>query len=234
MKVKFKISYKKDVETFFAFLGEKHNTKRVMNWAIYSIFPYLKKIQLTKRDKKFVDQFVLFQYKTKAREMKENMAIYENQWRKVEPLFSRLTQVIFGSRKWPKGKYIAFATIWGMYPRFLEDKTFQIPFKYPKPAYINVVIAHELLHFMFYDYCFAKYPQYKKESYELLMWHASEIFNPLIQNSAKWQKIFGLPTMPYPEHEKAIKQLHESIGIINSKNLDRAIDVILLASKEIL
>jgi hypothetical protein len=64
-----------------------------------------------------------------------------------------------------------------------------------------------MLHFIFYDYFIKKYPQYNKKKYSFYIWHISEIFNGIIQNSFPWLKIFKITGQSYPEHQKIIKHL---------------------------
>ncbi len=115
-----------------------------------------------------------------------------------------MTDEIFSGYKWPKGKYIAYPTIWGMYPRFLDKKTFQFPYQNNKPNYIKVIIAHEMLHFIFYDYVYKKFPKLKRCEYNYDLWNVSEAFNVIIQNSHKWVKLFNQRTVSYPEHKDLI------------------------------
>ena len=141
--------------------------------------------------------------------MKKNLVLYSKNWEKLEQRFYLLTDRLFKNKYWPKGKYIAYLTIWGMYPRFLEDKTFQVPHVHKEKKYVNVVIAHEMLHFKFYDYFLKNYSKYNKRKYDFLIWHTSEIFNAIVQNMPSWFKEFGAMVKVYPEHKKVIKRLQE-------------------------
>ena len=112
--------------------------------------------------------------------MIKNMSIYQKDWLMVEKNFHCLVDELFCGHKWPKGKYIAYTTIWGMFPKFLEDKTFQIPFKHKNKRYVIVVIAHELLHFIFYDYFYKKYPKYRLDKYNFL--HTNSKFSEVVED----------------------------------------------------
>ncbi len=144
-----------------------------------------------------------------------------------------MIQEIFGERSWPTGLYEVYATTWGMFPRSLEDKTFQVPAIYENKLYVNVIIAHELLHFMFYSYFYEKYPEYKNKENNFLAWNISEIFNSVVQNSKTWLDVFGLKTMSYPEHEKIENELRIKYPLINKGNLKLIIQDILEISKKI-
>ncbi|HAJ44837.1 MAG: hypothetical protein UV53_C0015G0008 [Candidatus Azambacteria bacterium GW2011_GWE1_42_9] len=209
-KVKFKIDAQKDLPTFKAFIKEAgFDDGRNLEWAIFKKHPQLRKIVKKKSDIDylFIKKYIEGLYKKNIAVAAANFKVYETNWKKKEGRFFNLVKDLFHNRPWPKGKYIAYATIWGMFPRFLEDKTFQIPIKYKNKKYVNAIIAHELLHFMFYDYFCENYPRYKHSENSIYVWHISEIFNSLVQNSPTWLDVFEKETMSYPEHKKIISQL---------------------------
>ncbi len=225
-KLKFKISKRKELDTYLAFLedGKYKNNSREMNWAFYQPHPKLKvlknkNISLNQRKiivKKHIDSF----YKKNIKKIKKNLDKEKKNWQKIEKQFYELTDEIFSNYKWPSGKYIAYLTIWGMYPRFLDDKTFQFPPKHKKSNYIQVVIAHEMLHFIFYDYVYKKFPRLKNHKHDFDLWNISEAFNVVIQNSPRWVKIFNQKTMSYPEHKNLIKKL-EKIWKKSDSDIDK-------------
>lgn len=211
-KTKFKISVKKDIQTLLAFTKDaEFDGGENLNWAIFKLYPNLKTYFKENKimDIKSLEKFIKSKYQKENKAIEKNLKIYKNNWQQIEKVFFKLTDELFEASYWPKGKYIAYSTIWGMFPRFLEDKTFQVPHKYRNKKYVNVVIAHELLHFIFYSYFFSKYPKYKDDKYNFLVWNLSEIFNEIIQNSPKWLKIFKLKTMGYPMHRKIVNKLEK-------------------------
>ncbi|SRR6056297_1062896 len=214
-KITFSISAKKDFETLIAFTNDaQFDDGRNLNLAIFKKFPQLKKYfykNLTIKNASSLRLFINKMYENKKDEMKQDMKKSQKQWLKINSTFFTLVDKLFQKRKWPKGKYIAFSTIWGMYPRFLEDKTFQIPLKHKDIKYIPVIIAHELLHFMFYDYFYEHYPQYQKDQHNFFVWNISEIFNSIIQNSPLWLETFKTKSLAYPEHKEIITDLSKNI-----------------------
>jgi len=235
-KLKFEIDYKKDVRTFFNFASDwEYENGRILEWAIFAKYPLFKKFKKNKKlevQKSFVKKFVSGKYKKNIKIFRKNLKIYDNNWKKIEKNFYKLTEEIFGKTPWPKGKYIVYLTIWGMFPRFLEDKTFQIPAKYKRKKYVSVVIAHEMLHFIFYDYFLAKYPKYKGKKNYFFVWHVSEIFNSVVQDSPEWIKLFKINCMPYPEHNKIVRILRKKYYRVEKWDVDLLIkDIIILVNQ---
>jgi predicted SprT family Zn-dependent metalloprotease len=210
-KIKFKISSAKDVKTFFDFLNESdYDGGRNFEWAIFKNHPYFERFKSEngfvvsrKIVKDYVDKYYLKNYKL----IEKNFLLFADNWYKNEKAFFKLSEEIFPNTTWPKGKYIAYSTIWGMYPRFLEDKTFQIPILAKKKQSINLIIAHELLHFLFFAYFLNKYKKYKSHKYDFFVWHVSEIFNSIILREPKWQKLLKAKNQDYPEHVEIISKL---------------------------
>jgi hypothetical protein len=228
-KIKFKIDPKKDVSTFFDFLRDsKYDEGRNFEWAILKYYPYFKKFN-NEIDKKIVEDFVLKYYSKNKDIIEKNLLVHENNWRKIEKDFFNLASNLFLKTKWPKGKYISYTTMWSMYPRFLDDKTFQIPAISKKKKTINFIIAHEMLHFIFYEYFFNKYKKYKSYKYDFFVWHVSEIFNVLIMNRPEWQKILKNKDEGYPEHRKIIQKLSKK-----NYNLDDLIENIMIEVNKII
>lgn len=206
-KIKFKIDPKKDISTFFDFLKDaKYDEGRNFNWAILKHYPYFKEFK-GEIDKKIVQDFVFRYYSKNKKAIEKNIITHEKNWKKIEKDFFKLAYDLFLDTKWPKGKYIAYTTMWSMYPRFLDDKTFQIPAISRNKKVASFIIAHEMLHFIFYEYFLNKYKKYKSHKYDFFVWHVSEIFNVIIMNRLEWQKILKNKDDGYPEHGKIIEKL---------------------------
>jgi len=231
--VTFHKSVKKDIATLRAFIKDApYDNGRNLDWSIFKKYPELK-TEFDKnshykiRNEKRVSNFINEKYQNKQDMMDQAMKQYANRWEKMAPKYFSLVDELFSGRKWPKGKYIAYGTIWGMYPRFLEDKTFQVPFKHRKPRYVMVVVAHELLHFMFYDYFYARYPKYRRPKHNYFVWHVSEIFNTIVQNSPQWLHCFKLKSLGYPEHKKIIMDISRTLYRLSSWDLNALVDKII-------
>jgi len=231
--VTFSKSAKKDFKTLRAFIKDaKYDNGRNLDWAVFNKYPQLKthfdKNKHYKiKDEKILLHFINKGYRAKRTAMDRAMAQHKKRWEKIALYYFSLVDTLFGGRRWPRGKYIAFGTIWGMYPRFLEDKTFQIPFWHRTPRYVSVVIAHELLHFMFYDYFYARYPKYRYPKHNFFVWHISEIFNTIVQNSPVWFNRFKLKSLGYLEHKKIVTRISRSIYRRSTWNIDALVDEII-------
>lgn len=231
--VTFHKSTKRDFDTLHAFIKDaEYDNGRNLDWAVFHKYPRLK-TQFDKnkhykmKDGKMLRHFVYETYHTKQTAMNLALANHRRRWMKIAPHYFSLIDTLFGGRKWPNGKYIAFGTIWGMYPRFLKDKIFQIPFWHRTPRYIPVVIAHELLHFIFYDYFYTRYPQYQRPKDNFFVWHVSEIFNTIIQNSPVWLDCFKLKSLGYPKHKTIVAHISSALYRRDEWNLNTLVDKII-------
>ena len=139
--------------------------------------------------------------------MKDGLEKTQKIWKSAKKDFFKQTLKIFKKQKWPYGKYIAYPTIWGIYPRLLNEKTFFFPYDCKDKNFISVVIMHEMLHFIFYEYAIRKYPRiFKKlETENGIFWDLAEIFNVIILESPKFAKLYKNRKkliIIYPQHKK--------------------------------
>lgn len=98
-------------------------------------------------------------------------------------LFSEL-QKYFG-QDYSKEKYICYLSIFNCNPRYLENKSFQVYYKRSHNMR-KEVIAHELTHFAFYDFC---HKLGIKDNNTL--WELSEIFNIIFLNLPSIRSAIG-------------------------------------------
>ena len=142
-------------------------------------------------------------------------------WREREKEYIAVTENFFGGFQFPKGKYFAYASIIDCNPRFLESKTFQ--FFYRKSV-ANAVhtIAHELLHFIFFDFVEKKLKKEIKQLSEDQLWDLSEIYNVVTLASPRYSHIINKKfVMPYPDHRHYIRQFEKIYK--NSQNAEEFI-----------
>ncbi len=211
------------MEVFFAFVQDaQFDGGRTLNWAVLDDVPelqkYFKGVEFI-GERKDIEQFIQNIHSKNELQMTDKLDKYQEKWQKMHAEFFKLTADIFADQDWPRGKYIAYITIWKMFPRFLEDKTFCLPYTGKMCASSNEICAHELLHFIFYDYFWTKYPEYAKEGQEMFTWHVSEIFNTTVQNSNTWLSVFPQGNMGYPEHKQIVINSQKKYPEITNSNL---------------
>ena len=154
----------------------------------------------------YVDSF----YETHQNQLESIRTEFEKRWALVARPFFKAVDKIF-DYPWPKGfyftrnklVYIAYLSIFPCQPRFLKNKTFQV-------FYLNkedsLTTAHELLHFLFYNYFEKNFP--KISPAEEKVWILSEVLNILILNLPEFYALFGDSSRhPYPQHISIIENL---------------------------
>ncbi|MDD5639357.1 MAG: hypothetical protein PHR47_00940 [Candidatus Pacebacteria bacterium] len=218
------------MQTFKTFIEEsRFGDDSIIDWAFFNVYPelkmYIKKDSNGKyyvTDMNAIEEFVTDEYTKNNELMKKNIQDREDAWKKKKNIYFSFVDELFEERYWPKGKYIAYATIWGIYPKFLEDKTFQIPVLRLDNKYAVSVITHEMLHFIFYEYFISNYPKYNMDDNSFFIWNVSEAFNEIIQNHPKWIKEFEFGCDIYGGRDKLVKELQNKYyksDIINPKTL---------------
>jgi len=210
----------KDLDKFMAlqFLNEKA-AGIDFGKNIIKIHPELKKARkLNKKEKqRIINRYFDRYYKINKKNLQKRLRLFRNEWRKKEEAFLNITSSLFDNFQFQKGMYICYLSIIDCNPRFLESKTFQTFYKKSIDEAIQT-IAHELLHFIFFDLLNKKL---KKESQILSkerIWDLSEIFNIIILKSDSYNNIINKETIkPYPEHIKYLslfeKTYKQSIDI---------------------
>jgi hypothetical protein len=100
--------------------------------------------------------------------------------------------------------YVCYLSIFDCNPRYIETKCFQV--YYRRPFHLRKeVIAHELTHFAFYDFC---YGIGLKDSKKL--WELSEIFNVLFLNIPSIQKAIGAEELLfYPDLKEKLENIRK-------------------------
>ncbi len=205
----FKLNKSLDKKMAFAFLNVKAGGIDFSN-GIIRIHSELKSIKKKKKtdQKKIIDQYFDSFYKKHSDYLKKRTEKFQAEWNKTEKRYFRKVGRIFKNHPFPKGKYIGYLSIIDCNPRFLKDKTFQVFYSHPEG--VISITAHELLHFIFYDYCFKKYPEiFKKLDPDRgTFWDLAEIFNLIILSQAEFKKIHRQKSVAcYPAYKKYIPKL---------------------------
>lgn len=176
--------------------------------------------------KKFFDKY----YKDYKEDIEKGLKRAEEDWRKVEIGFYEKVDELFDAYPWPEGEYSSTASILKTYPRFIDKKFFTFPAD--RPDVSNLIIAHEMLHFITYDYLEKKYALKPSERYDKdnTFWQFTENLNVLLENDPGWQSVFGnregRKSAPYSECEEMFKNMKKIWD--DNKNLDNLIQKFLI------
>jgi hypothetical protein len=159
--------------------------------------------------KKIIDDYVRGYYKVHKNDLENSRQTFQFEWEKVEPEFFEITNIIFNNHEWPTGEYICFPSIFKNSPRFLETKSFQ--------AYINNMagklnaVAHEMLHFIFYDYLEKRHPDYVKQIGDDKLWALSEVFDEIAFEQPEYTTFKPKQPSLYPELQSVTTTLREKL-----------------------
>ncbi len=169
-------------------------------------------------------------YSDKKKFLIESVRNTKSKWQKVEKKFFIKVDKIFNNWPWPKGNYRGYVSIAHSFPRNIKDKTFSFPVKDYIPGRENNdirVIAHEMLHFIEYDYLQKKFGLKASEhdSFDNTFWQFTENLNVLIQNTSFWKEFStGVKSKPYDDCKKMYNKM-KSIWD-RDKSIDRLVDKI--------
>ncbi|MDA3840758.1 MAG: hypothetical protein PF572_06780 [Patescibacteria group bacterium] len=102
----------------------------------------------------------------------------------------------------------------------IEEKEFSFPIN--KPGSSNIVIAHEMLHFITYDYLEKKYKLEPKECHDndRLFWEFTEAFNLLLENEKYWREIAKYKGTEEFKPYMGFDKTYDKMKIIWKKNKD--------------
>jgi len=191
---------------------------------IIKIHPKLKLAKSLKdviQRKKIIHLYFNNYYRTHKTAILRKIKSIRKVWRKKENEYITITEDFFDGFQFPKGKYIAYASITNCNPRFLESKTFQFFYKKPLADAIYT-IAHELLHFIFFDFIKKKLKKETKHLSEDQLWDLSEIFNVVVLKSPRYRRIVNQKfVIPYPYHRHYVRQFEKIYK--NSRNAEEFI-----------
>jgi len=200
-KIKFDINLPREKNLF---LGRTRNLQKFLPVGMSFV---LKKEFIKKKNKilsAYLDQYYFDQKEYLADSAKNT----QTKWHKVEKIFFKKVDQLFNHWPWPKGNYRGFVSIARTFPRYIKEKSFAFPLRTFKPGRENNdlrVTAHEMLHFIEYDYLQKKFGLQPSErnSPDSTFWQFTENLNVLIENSNYWQEFNkGFKSKPYPDCQK--------------------------------
>jgi hypothetical protein len=147
--------------------------------------------------KKKVGKYTKEYYQLHNDELQKAVRKFSKNWEEREHGFFEGVKGVFDSHPWPEGRYICYLSIYDCNPRFLEDKTFQVYFRHPQGS--NHIIAHEMLHFIFFDYLDRKEVELKNRVDEGTIWLLSELFDDKVLELPEFGEFKSKDGGSYPE-----------------------------------
>jgi len=169
-------------------------------------FVFSKKFSSSERNKIIVE-YTKYMFRIKKTEIRKGVEETRKKWAKIEGKYYDFIEKIFEGHPWPKGKYVGYVSVYRMFPRDIKEKTFHFPYSADIWDPLRT-IAHEMMHFIFFDYIGQKY-RIKEENRirgknPKYIWQISETFNTVIENRKSYQDIFSAKEncQSYPGCEK--------------------------------
>lgn len=176
-----------DFEVFMIFWRSKQS--------IHPDLDYVLEIENEKKAEEKVKNFIDNYYKKHQDEIGAEYEKAKKEWLEVEEQFFNKTKELFKGYDWPKGSeefngnYRGAASIWKVFPRFIKEKWFTFPVNPELKYNPRFVIAHEMLHFIEYEYMEKAYglKPSDSEDEDNTFWQFTENLNVLLQNEDYWK-----------------------------------------------
>ncbi len=215
-KIKFRASLKVDTGNCINFIKQKRSgpRKQFTVWFLPQDLRYiLNKKFSEKQREKIIKAYMrqVFNNKEKRQAIIGGCKKATQDWQKVAKRYFGLMDKVFKKHSWPKGNYRGFASIFHMFPRYIEPKIFFFPYVHKLPKFSNRVISHEMMHFLFFDYLDKKYGL--KQNSKIVgksndyIWQVSEVFNNVIESWEPYKRVFNFGVRPYAGLEKMFVQM---------------------------
>src|SRR3989344_2633262 len=165
-------------------------------------YPELLKFREVENPEQQITEWVDKKYDDLGPELEKNCTDQERIWRVIEDRFFAKASELFDGHKWPRQEFTACLTLFSRYRYDKETGIFFVPRQNIRHGITGVCI-HELLHFLFFDYC---EKNFKGKLSDEKLWDLSEVLNVLIMQSEPFGTWTGQKVRAYPKH----KHLHES------------------------
>lgn len=206
MKTRFHFNKKLDKQMISEFINIENGGGINFSDGIIKTHPKLKILKpsndkLSARHKvSYLKEYVDTYYNKNKPTMLSKINFIKKAWKKKENKFIAIAENFFEGFDFSESDYIAYASIINCNPRFLESKTFQFYYKKSIPDAVHT-IAHEILHFIFFDFIEKEMKKEIKNLSEEELWDLSEIFNTVLLGSKRYEKIVDKKfVIPYPDH----------------------------------
>lgn len=187
-QVAFLLDKELDVWKFNRFLFGSQNHGVDFKRIILRQHPQLKDIDFSEDKDERIRKYVNDYYSRNGTKLKEAVLTIKSSWGNYAPEFFAKLGGIFPDCSWPVGEYKGYLSISAPYPRFVDRKVFQLPCSQGVEWAIGVV-AHEMTHFLFYEYVRKRFtPKLDNTSegemnkllegkFRIPLWELSEVFN---------------------------------------------------------
>ncbi len=213
-KIKFKIDVKTDIENAKSFIKRRKSDKYFLEWFLPKEVQYILNGKFSEKElNKILEAYTIHIHTLRRKEIENDIKSVRGNWAKVEKGYFKLIDRIFNNFLWPRGSYTGFATIYNMYPRNISKRVFFFPYIHNIPNYANYVIAHEMMHFIFFDYINKIYEirenaEFKNKP-QKYVWQISEVFNNVIEDWKEYQNVIKChrKPRPYPGTEKIFSEM---------------------------
>jgi hypothetical protein len=211
MQSKFKITFKQmpldfESEVILDFLDTNWSNKITNK---YPVFLKVKGVKSKKDKLKVIKDCIREVRKGMVDEIKLGLKNVKSDWQKIEnDIFLTLFEII--QTGWPKKEITALISINPIYPRFLDDWNFCVS---QDNKYSNIIISHEISHFLYFKKFKEVFPKIKRDKYESpnKEWILSEIITPIILNDLRMRKILGGDKSGFYEEHKMLKLNGKSV-----------------------
>jgi len=199
-KIKFVVDANQDIKNYILF--SKYSDPKFLKMFLPKKLHYILKKNFSEKNKiKVITEYINNEFNLHKNEINKNVKEVSKKWKLIEKSYFKLICKIFKNHPWPKGEYIGFTSIFEMYPRDIKEKIFYFPALHKNLNFSLAIIAHEMLHFIFFDYIKARYDinenKELKNKNPKYIWNISEVFNLVIETWKPYQKIFKTNSKPY-------------------------------------
>mgnify|MGYP005625369023 CR=1 FL=1 len=181
-KIKFCLNKDLDKRMAIEFIGRNYHGGFNFAQGILGPHPGIKRSIFN-----YIDNF----YRQRHNLLIKTASEFQKIWLENAESFFYTTDIIFHHHSWPKGKYRGYISIFSCGPRFLHDKTFQVFYKNDHKRAVFCT-AHEILHFLFYDYIEKKRENIKNKLNDEQLWRISEIVNEVLLDPKYLGGVLGI------------------------------------------
>ena len=197
-EIKFQMSIALDIEMGFQFMETKAGGVD-FGQGMVERYPQLLNARETSgvERRSLITNFTQKYYALHQAELENTLKRMEDGWRDVAKEYFKAVDGVFDKAQWPKGEYVCYLSIFNCNPRFLETKSFQVYYQHKDGS--NFVIAHEMLHFIFFEYLHHQEGEFLKKLSQKDVWLLSELFNDLVLELPTFSKFAQKTKFNYPE-----------------------------------